>query len=51
MSWNPVLIMYPCHRVISSRGTLCGYSGGLENKTALLELEIGLYCGSLFSDE
>ena len=51
MSWNPVLIMYPCHRVISSRGTLCGYSGGLENKKALLEQEIGLYCGSLFSDE
>ena len=46
MSWNPVLIMYPCHRVISSRGTLCGYSGGLENKQALLELESG---NSLFS--
>jgi methylated-DNA-[protein]-cysteine S-methyltransferase len=38
---NPVPIVIPCHRVISSDGSLGGYSGGggLETKTKLLELE------------
>jgi methylated-DNA-[protein]-cysteine S-methyltransferase len=36
---NPVSIIVPCHRVISGAGTLTGYTGGLERKVALLELE------------
>lgn len=36
---NPVTIIIPCHRVLSSAGTLAGYTGGLERKFALLELE------------
>lgn len=36
---NPVAIIVPCHRVIASNGTLCGYGGGLEIKRRLLELE------------
>lgn len=36
---NPVAIVVPCHRVIASDGTLCGYGGGLEIKRKLLELE------------
>jgi len=26
---NPVAIVVPCHRVLASDGTLCGYGGGL----------------------
>ena len=36
---NPVAIIVPCHRVIASDGTLCGYGGGLDLKRKLLELE------------
>lgn len=36
---NPLSLIVPCHRVISSDGTLGGYAGGLEIKTKLLELE------------
>lgn len=36
---NPIAIIVPCHRVISGDGTLTGYTGGLERKVALLELE------------
>lgn len=36
---NPVAIVVPCHRVIASDGTLCGYGGGLDLKQKLLELE------------
>lgn len=36
---NPVAIVVPCHRVIASDGTLCGYGGGLDTKRLLLELE------------
>ena len=36
---NPAAIVVPCHRVIASDGTLCGYGGGLEIKRKLLELE------------
>jgi O-6-methylguanine DNA methyltransferase len=36
---NPIAIVVPCHRVIASDGTLCGYGGGLEVKRRLLELE------------
>ena len=33
---NPVGIVIPCHRVIASDGTLCGYAGGLARKAWLL---------------
>ena len=36
---NPVAIVIPCHRVIGTNGSLTGYSGGLENKRYLLDLE------------
>ena len=36
---NPIAIVVPCHRVIASDGTLCGYGGGLDVKRQLLELE------------
>lgn len=36
---NPVTIIVPCHRVLSSVGRLNGYTGGLDRKYALLELE------------
>jgi O-6-methylguanine DNA methyltransferase len=43
---NPLAIVVPCHRVIASDGTLCGYGGGLEIKRRLLELE-GALSGTL----
>ena len=36
---NPLPIIIPCHRVISSDGTLGGFSGGLAMKKRLLALE------------
>lgn len=36
---NPVSIVVPCHRVIGRDGSLTGYAGGLNRKTALLTLE------------
>ena len=36
---NPVSIVVPCHRVIASDGTLCGYGGGLPRKQWLLDHE------------
>jgi methylated-DNA-[protein]-cysteine S-methyltransferase len=36
---NPVPIIVPCHRVINTGGKLGGYSGGMEIKEKLLELE------------
>ena len=36
---NPVPIIVPCHRVIASEGDLGGFSGGLELKRLLLEIE------------
>jgi methylated-DNA-[protein]-cysteine S-methyltransferase len=36
---NPVSVVVPCHRVLGTDGTLTGYAGGLERKTALLQLE------------
>lgn len=36
---NPILILIPCHRVISSDGKLNGFSGGVHRKKALLEIE------------
>jgi O-6-methylguanine DNA methyltransferase len=43
---NPIAVVVPCHRVIASDGTLCGYGGGLDVKRKLLELE-GALSGTL----
>ena len=44
---NPISVIVPCHRVLGSDGTLTGYAGGLERKTALLRLEAARGAGSL----
>jgi methylated-DNA-[protein]-cysteine S-methyltransferase len=36
---NPIPIVVPCHRVVRTGGGLGGYTGGLERKLKLLELE------------
>ncbi len=36
---NPLSIIVPCHRVLSSKGELTGYAGGLEKKIWLLQHE------------
>ena len=36
---NPIPIVVPCHRVIHAGGGLGGYTGGLERKVHLLQLE------------
>lgn len=36
---NPIAIVVPCHRVITTDGKLGGYGGGLEMKEKLLRLE------------
>lgn len=36
---NPISIIFPCHRVIGSDGSLTGYGGGLDRKAALLSFE------------
>jgi O-6-methylguanine DNA methyltransferase len=47
---NPIAIVVPCHRVIASDGSLCGYGGGLDIKRRLLDLEHSSPTGSdLFS--
>ena len=36
---NPIAIIIPCHRVVASNGKPGGYTGGVDKKLALLELE------------
>ncbi len=36
---NPLPVIVPCHRVIGKNGKLVGYSGGLDLKAKLLNLE------------
>ncbi len=36
---NPICIIVPCHRIITSSGQLGGYSGGLHRKKQLLNIE------------
>jgi AraC family transcriptional regulator of adaptative response/methylated-DNA-[protein]-cysteine methyltransferase len=36
---NPLAVVVPCHRIVSSQGQLTGYHWGLERKKALLDWE------------
>jgi len=36
---NPVPIIFPCHRIVESDGSLGGYSGGIDIKRRLLDME------------
>jgi O-6-methylguanine DNA methyltransferase len=36
---NPIPIIIPCHRVLTSTGKIGGYTGGIDIKNALLKLE------------
>jgi methylated-DNA-[protein]-cysteine S-methyltransferase len=36
---NPICLVIPCHRLVSSTGTLIGYSGGLHRKRWFLRHE------------
>jgi methylated-DNA-[protein]-cysteine S-methyltransferase len=42
---NPIPIVVPCHRVLHSGGGLGGYTGGLDRKRFLLELEGAMPAG------
>jgi len=39
MARNPVPLLYPCHRVIDSNGSLHNYAYGIELKARILEME------------
>lgn len=39
---NPIVIFIPCHRVVGSGGRSGGYTGGIEKKLFLLNLEKGV---------
>ncbi|EKE03211.1 MAG: hypothetical protein ACD_20C00234G0033 [uncultured bacterium] len=39
-SKNPLPIIFPCHRVINSDGSIGGFSGGVKIKEFLLNLEL-----------
>lgn len=45
LSRNPIPIIIPCHRIIESDGSLGGYSGGIDIKRRLLDLEYYLKLG------
>lgn len=36
---NPCCVLLPCHRVVGKNGQLTGYTGGIEAKRRLLDLE------------
>lgn len=40
---NKIPIVIPCHRVVGSKGSLTGYSGGLWRKEFLLDIESHQY--------
>jgi methylated-DNA-[protein]-cysteine S-methyltransferase len=44
---NPIPVVVPCHRVVHAGGGLGGYTGGLDRKRFLLELEGALGGGGL----
>ncbi|MBN1189649.1 MAG: MGMT family protein [Dehalococcoidales bacterium] len=37
---NPLPLVVPCHRVIASGGSLCGFAGGVETKQQLIKMEM-----------
>ena len=43
---NPLSIVVPCHRVVSSSGGLTGFAGGLDTKAWLLEHERTVLAGA-----
>jgi len=45
---NPIPIIIPCHRVIAADGSLGGYTGGLDIKRKLLDLEQQKFTPTLF---
>ncbi len=45
LSRNPLPIIIPCHRVLSSDGRLGGFTGGVETKRSLLSLEASARVG------
>lgn len=46
-SLNPIPLIIPCHRVISSNGKLAGFGGGIKTKEYLLNLEKEVIAPSL----
>jgi methylated-DNA-[protein]-cysteine S-methyltransferase len=42
---NPIPIIIPCHRVVTSAGAIGGFSGGRGLKERLLRREAGMRCG------
>ena len=36
---NPIVVLVPCHRVIGTNGKLTGFSGGMDWKVKLLDIE------------
>ena len=44
---NHLPIVVPCHRVIGADGTLTGFSGGLDRKRVLLDLEAHVADGAV----
>ena len=38
-SLNPIQVIIPCHRVVSSSGKLAGYAGGLDVMVEILKIE------------
>ena len=45
---NPLWVIFPCHRVVGTDGSLTGYAGGLWRKKWLLEHEQGFEQQRLF---
>lgn len=43
---NPIPVLIPCHRVLAAGGRLGGFSGGLEWKRRLLDLEQATSCSA-----
>lgn len=39
LSWNPIVIVIPCHRIISKSGKVGGYQGGPKMKKLLIDFE------------
>ncbi len=47
LSRNPIPIVLPCHRIIESDGSIGGYSGGIDIKRRLLDIEYYLSQGKM----